>query len=64
MLIRVKYDDNSFGMVDDRDLEQLIADEKIVGFQRTSGWVTIGRDPVRNPRVERRRRGALINIYV
>ena len=64
MLIRVQYDDESFGMVDDTYLETLISTDIILGFQRSSGWVRIGRDKVRAPRVERRRRGAQINIYV
>jgi hypothetical protein len=64
MLIRVQYVDSSFGLVDDTLLESLISAERITGFQRTSGWVRIGVDPVRKPKVERRRSGALINIYV
>lgn len=64
MLIRVQYDDESFGMVDDTILETMISTDIILGFQRSSGWVRIGRDAVRTPRVEKRRSGALINIYV
>jgi hypothetical protein len=64
MLIRVRYNDGSFGTVDDSILEALIAEDRIVEFRRTSGWVRIGRDPVRNQVVERRRRGSILNIYV
>lgn len=29
-------------------LDYLIQEKKIVAFQRSSGWVQIGRDPIRN----------------
>ena len=64
MLIYVQYDDKSYGVVDDTTLESIISTDKIIGFKRYSGWVRIGHDPVRGPRVERRRRGSIINIYV
>ncbi|RNC67931.1 MAG: hypothetical protein ED859_11995 [Desulfuromonadales bacterium] len=64
MLIRVQYEDRSYGMVDDTALESLISEDRILGFQRSSEWVRIGVDPVRSHRIERRRTGALINIYV
>ena len=64
MLIRVRYNDGSFGTVDDSILESLIAEDRLVEFRRTSGWVRIGRDPVRNQVMERRRKGCILNIYV
>lgn len=64
MLIRVQYEDKSFGMVDDTKLESLIAEDRIIAFKRSSGCVRIGVDPIRSPRVERRRKGAILNIYV
>jgi len=64
MLIRVMYDDNSYGMVDDSQLDSLISKDKIVGFRRSSGWVRIGRDQVRTHKMERRRKGCIINTYV
>lgn len=47
MLIRVLYKDNSSGMVKDYLLDDLITSGKIVAFYRSSGWVAVGRDPVR-----------------
>ncbi len=64
MLIRVQYEDKSFGMVDDTKLESLIAEDRIIAFERSSGYVRIGVDPIRSPRGERRRKGAILNIYV
>jgi hypothetical protein len=64
MLIRVRYCDNSYGMVDDSQLENLISTDKIMEFRRSSGWVRIGRDRIRSQRLERRRRGCIINTYV
>lgn len=47
MMIRVLYKDNSSGMVRDYALDELISSGKIVAFYRSSGWVAVGRDPVR-----------------
>ncbi len=64
MLIRVRYKDNTFGMVDDSHLEALIASHEIKEFLRSSGWVKIGLDPTRGQKLDRRRSGSLINLYV
>ena len=47
MKIAVLYDIDTVGKVNAVDLRRLIADGKIVGFRRTSGWVMLGRDAVR-----------------
>jgi len=47
MLIRVVYDELQTGKVQDSYLDNLIRQEKIVGFFRSSGFVRIGRDPIR-----------------
>jgi len=47
MMIRVLYKDNTSGMVRDNLLEALINSGKIVAFHRSSGWVAVGRDPIR-----------------
>ncbi|SNB44731.1 GSU3473 family protein [Geobacter sp. DSM 9736] len=47
MMIRVLYKDNTSGMVKDYLLDDLINSGKIVAFFRSSGWVAVGRDPVR-----------------
>ncbi len=64
MLIRVRYNDDTYGMVDDSHLESLISACKIKEFLRSSGWVKIGLYPIRGQMVDRRRRGSLINLYV
>ncbi len=64
MMIRVRYRDNSSSVVDDSLLDTLVASDKIIEFRRSSGWVRIGRDPVRDHGVERRRKGCIINTYV
>ena len=63
MLIKVIYNDNSHGMVDDTLLDSLITSDQIKAFRRSSSWVVIGIDRVRGPRVERRRVGCVINTY-
>jgi hypothetical protein len=47
MLIQVSYSDERFDYVKDFMLDQLIDSGQITGFRRTSGWVTVGVDPVR-----------------
>lgn len=64
MLLKVRYNDKTYGMVDDSILDDLISGDEISAFRRTNGWVTIGRDQVRGVRTERRRKQCLLNIYV
>lgn len=47
MLIRVLYTDNTYDMVKESRLDDLISAKKVVRFERSSGWVTVGRDPLR-----------------
>ena len=47
ILIKVMYHDNTFDMVTQYQLAQLIIEHKIKMFLRSKGWVTIGIDPVR-----------------
>ena len=64
MLIKVLYDDKSYGMVDVSRLSELIANDSILAFRRANGWVIVGRDRVREQSVERRRKNCIINTYV
>jgi hypothetical protein len=64
MIINVIYNDKSHGKVDDSNLDALISSDQIIAFRRSSGWVVIGRDPVRCKRTERRRVGCVFNTYV
>ncbi len=47
MLIRVIYPDNRYDFVKDTHLDRLIRERSIMMFQRKSGWVRVGVDPVR-----------------
>jgi hypothetical protein len=47
MLIKVIYLDASAGEVDAKVLDGLISKGKIVAYQRSDGWVEIGKDPIR-----------------
>jgi hypothetical protein len=47
LLIHVIRKDNHFDYVKDFMLDLLIASKTIVKFKRSSGWVTIGVDPIR-----------------
>jgi len=50
MMIQVLFrGDREFQEVPDYVLGELIARSRIEGFRRSSGWVVIGRDPVREP---------------
>jgi hypothetical protein len=52
MLIQVSYPDNRFDYVKDSVLDVLIETGKICRFRRSSGWVTLGLDPVRTRKRE------------
>jgi hypothetical protein len=47
MIIKVIYADDGLGLVNASDLEYLIKAHKILAFERSNGWATIGRDPIR-----------------
>ncbi len=47
MTIKVIYAHDGLGLVNACDLEHLIKTRKILAFERASGWVTLGRDPIR-----------------
>jgi hypothetical protein len=49
MLIRVMYSDGSFDMVKPRLLDNLLDQQKVTSFKRTTGWAVVGRDVIRNP---------------
>jgi len=51
MLIQVNYTDDRYDFVKDFMLETLIASGAIAKFRRSTGWVQVGVDPVRKPRV-------------
>ena len=53
MLIRVKYKDGKFDMVGQKMLNYLIEEDKVTGFMRSTGWVSVGRDPIRRGGAER-----------
>jgi hypothetical protein len=63
MIIKVIYNDKSYGMVDDTHLDTLISSDHIIAFRRSSGWAVIGLDRVRCNRAERRRLGCVFNTY-
>jgi len=47
MLIQIRYPDNRFDYVNEKILHRLIESRTIAGFRRSSGWVTVGVDPLR-----------------
>ncbi len=48
MLIRVRYKDGRIDLVPSRKLDELILMSEIEQFERSTGWVTLGKDPVRS----------------
>ena len=48
MAILVQFKDNTYDFVVNHELDDLIVSDRIVAFKRSSGWVEIGKDPVRN----------------
>jgi hypothetical protein len=47
MLISVLFKNNTYGMIKRKLLEKCIVSGSITKFFRSSGWVTIGVDPIR-----------------
>ncbi len=47
MLIRVMYKDNTYDMVKDIILDDLVQSDKILKFYRSGHWAVVGSDPVR-----------------
>jgi len=47
MLIQVIYPDNRFDYVKEKVLDTLIETKQIIRFKRSTGWVTLGVDPIR-----------------
>ena len=50
MMIQVQYTDNRFDYVNPVSLDCLLDQDKLLGFKRSSGWVRVGIDPVRQSR--------------
>ena len=50
MMVRIIYHDNRYDMVKSTRLDDLINSNTVAKFERSSGWVTIGVDPVRTPK--------------
>lgn len=48
MLVRVRFRDGRIDLVPSKKLDELIVMSDIEQFERSSGWVTLGRDPVRS----------------
>ncbi len=46
-MIRIQHSDGRFDMVKAARLDDLIQLKRISGFMRSSGWVVLGKDPVR-----------------
>jgi hypothetical protein len=47
MMIRVMYSDGRFDLIKPSALDHLLAQNCLASFQRSSGWVVVGRDPLR-----------------
>lgn len=47
MMVLVRYLDGTYDMVMNYHLDKLISDSKIIGFERSNKWITLGVDPVR-----------------
>lgn len=48
MLIRVRYKDGRIDLVPSSKLDELIVMSEIEQFERSAGWVRVGKDPIRS----------------
>ena len=58
MLVQVHWTNNTYDYVKDFMLDSLIEAGVVARFLRSSGWVTIGLDPIRAPRPSPEYKGA------
>ena len=47
MLINIIYQNGKYGLVENSELDELIVQGKIKKFLRSTGWCTLGVDPIR-----------------
>ena len=52
MLIHVNYADDSYDYIKDFMLDSLIQTGNVAQFRRSSGWVRVGVDPIRQGTAE------------
>jgi hypothetical protein len=50
MLIQVAYLDNRYDYLKDFQLDRLLEQRQVASFRRSSGWVKVGVDPIREQR--------------
>ena len=50
---------DNFGYVENSELDTLIESDAIYAFKRASGWVQIGKDPIRSTGVKQHYKGPL-----
>lgn len=48
MLIRVRYKDGRIDLIPSQKLNELIVMSEIQQFERSAGWVVVGKDPIRS----------------
>ena len=58
MLVQVHWTNNHYDYVKDFMLDSLIEAGKVARFMRSTGWVTIGVDPVRKNKPNTEYRGS------
>ncbi len=51
MKISVIYKNDTLGMVSVHELNELLEKNAISGFRRSSGWTVVGKDELRNSRI-------------
>ena len=54
MLVQVNWTNNRYDYVNDYMLDSLIEAGVVARFLRSTGWVTIGVDPIRTPKNDSR----------
>ena len=57
MAILVHFKRNNFGYVENSELDTMIENQAIDAFKRASGWVQIGKDPIRTTGVKQPYKG-------
>jgi len=48
MLIRVRFKNGRIDLIPSQELDELIIMSELEQFERSTGWVTVGKDPIRS----------------
>ena len=52
MMIQIIYNTGTYDMIKSEHLNRLLVNGEVAQFKRSTGWIKVGRDPIRKIRQE------------